>query len=88
MNSFKSKKNVVNENAVPRGRDKVLSSAMSWSLPKCLSTHVSLLLKIMLWLPSAPSIKMELLTLALVLCPELDLAYLGLHLPPLPPSPL
>lgn len=41
---------------VPRGRDKVLSSAMSWSLPKCLSAHVSLLLKIMLWLPSVPSI--------------------------------
>ena len=58
---------------------------MCWSLPKCLSTHVSLLLRIMLWLPSAPSIKTELLTLALVLCRELDLTYLWLHLPALPP---
>ena len=73
---------------VPHGCDKVLSSAMSWSLPKCLSAHVSLLLRIMLWLPSAPSIKTEPLTLALVLCRELDLAYLWLHLPALPPPPV
>ena len=69
---------------VPCGHDKVLSSAMSWSLQKCISAHVSLLLKSLLWLPSTPSIKTELLTLALVLCPELDLTYLWLHLPTLP----
>lgn len=61
-----------------------MSSARSWSLPKCISALVSLLLKILLWLPSAPSIKIDLLTLALVLCPELDLTYLWLHLPTAP----
>ena len=66
---------------VPCGRDKVLSSAVSWSLPKCISAHVGLLLKILLWLPSDRSIETERLTLALVLCPELDLTYLWLHLP-------
>lgn len=69
---------------VPCGRDKVLSSAVSWSLPKCISAHVGLLLKILLWLPSDRSIETERLTLALVLCPELDLTYLWLHLPTLP----
>lgn len=69
---------------VPCGRDKVLSSAVSWSLPKYISAHVGLLLKILLWLPSDRSIETERLTLALVLCPELDLTYLWLHLPTLP----
>ena len=49
---------------VPCGRDKVLSSAVSWSLPKRISAHVGLLLKILLWLPSSLRVKAEVLGLS------------------------
>lgn len=54
---------------------------MSWPLPKCIPAHVTLLLKITVWLPSATRLETKLFTLALRFHLELNLSYLWPHLP-------
>lgn len=62
------------------------SPAMSLPFPECISAHVTLLLKIMLWLLIAPRVKIKLFILALRHHPDLDQIYLWLHLKILPHS--
>lgn len=65
-----------------------LTSVISVPFPKCMSAHVTLLLKILLWSPRPPKERPSSIQAFVFPRPDLDQTHLQLHLPTVPrPSP-